>query len=420
MKPVSRKVDSKSHQPFRASPLMWLEPPNLPSSNAVKLIKAIDLTQPQIKTILSDLKPHFVLFDFAQYWVPSLASEFGIQTMFFSVFSAICNAYVIVPARLAGIEGRPVTAGDLIKSPPGFPTTFYHGDRLIKTFEARSFSFVYEPVEGSPSNYERIQEGINGCSAIVLKTCSEMEGPYIDYMKTQFRKPFILTGPLVPEPVSGELDEKWTQWLARFPAKSVVSCSFGSETFLTIEQIRELALGLELTGLPFFLVLNFPANVAGGGRAELERSLPEGFLGRVKDRCVVHVGWVPQQLILAHTSIGCYLCHVGFSSVIEALVNDCQLALLPIKSDQFFNSRLIGENGILKAGVEVNMRDEDGYFGKEDIFAAVKTVMVDADLEPGRSIRLNHKKWRNFLLDEDVQDKYISNMVLAMKKLYFG
>ncbi|PON40185.1 UDP-glucuronosyl/UDP-glucosyltransferase [Parasponia andersonii] len=393
---------------------------DLPPSDAVKLITAIDLTQPQIRTILSDLKPHFVLFDFAQHWLPSLASDLGIKALIFSVFSAIANAYAIVPTRLAGVEGRPVTADDLVKPPPGFPTSSFHGGRLIKTFEARSFAFVYEPVEGSLSNYDRVQEGINGCSAMVLKTCSEMEGPYIDYMKIQFRKPFILTGPLVPEPPSRELDPKWAQWLALFPAKTVVFCSFGSETFLTREQIRELALGLELTGLPFLLVLNFPANVAGGGWAELERSLPEGFLKRVKDRGFVHVGWVPQQLILAHTSIGCYLFHVGFSSVIEALVNDCQLALLPIKSDQFFNSRLVGETGILKAGVEVKLRDEDGYLGKEEILAAVKTVMVDVDVEPGRSIRLNQQKWRKFLLNKNVQDKFISNMVSEMKKMKNG
>lgn len=187
-------------------------------------------------------------------------------------------------------------------------------------------------------------------------------------------------------------------------------CSFGSETFLTQEQIRELALGLELTGLPFLLVLNFPAKV--NAKVALEDALPAGFSERTKDKGVVHVGWVPQQLILGHKSVGCYLCHAGFSSLIEALMNGCQLVLLPLKGDQFFNSRLMGENGFMSAGVEVNTRDRDGYFGKEDILKAVKKVMVDVEKEPGKSIRLNQKKWNKFLWEKDVQNKFISYMIV--------
>ena len=101
----------------------------------------------------------------------------------------------------------------------------------------------------------------------------------------------------------------------------------------------------------------------------------------------------------------------------EALVNDCQLVLLPLKGDQFLNSRLVGENGLIKAGVEVNTRDEDGYFGKEYIFAAVKKIMVEVDQEPGKSIRLNQKRWHKFLLKKKVQDKFISDMVVEMKRI---
>lgn len=246
-----------------------------------------------------------------------------------------------------------------------------------------------------------------------MKSCPEFEGPYLDFMKAQFRKPMALTGPLVPEPASGELEEKWATWLCRFPPKTVVFCSFGSETFLNDDQIRELALGLELTGLPFLLVLNFPANVDAG--AELDRALPEGFMERVKKRGVVYSGWVQQQLILAHRSVGCYLCHSGFSSIVEAMVNDCQLTLLPLKGDQFVNSKLIGQDW--NAGVEVNRGDEDGHFGKEDIYDALTKIMVEIDKEPGKSVRLNHEKWRRFLLEKTIQDKFISEVVLQMKEM---
>ncbi|KAG8371704.1 hypothetical protein BUALT_Bualt13G0115900 [Buddleja alternifolia] len=107
------------------------------------------------------------------------------------------------------------------------------------------------------------------------------------------------------------------------------------------------------------------AAVNGGGRMikeltlglELTRSME-----RVEGKGVISSGWVQQQQILAHASVGCYLCHAGFSSVIEAIVND------------------------LRAGVEVNRRDEDGYFGKEDIKRAIEGVMFEVDKEPGKSV----------------------------------
>ncbi|PWA89168.1 UDP-Glycosyltransferase superfamily protein [Artemisia annua] len=253
----------------------------------------------------------------------------------------------------------------------------------------------------------------NGCNAILIKSCKEMEGSYIDYVSNQLKRPALLIGPVVPEPLSGELDKKWANWLSKFRSKSVIYCSFGSETFLTDDQIKELALGLELTGLPFFLVLNFPATLDSA--TELERTLPHGFQERVKDIGVVHSGWVQQRHILAHENVGCYVCHAGFSSVIEGLVNDCQLVMLPLKGDQLMNSKLMAMEW--RAGVEVNRRDEDGYFGKEDVYEAVKNLMYEVDKEPAKSVRENHKKWKEFMQNDEMQSKYITDLIENLQSL---
>ncbi|KAH7517608.1 anthocyanidin-3-O-glucoside rhamnosyltransferase [Ziziphus jujuba] len=391
------------------SPSIQIIPLQLPPDRHQHLnpIQTLDLIQPQIKTLLSNLKPNFVLFDFSQHWLPSLASEIGIKSLFFSMFSGIASAYITVPARLSNLLETP-TVSDLKDPPLGFPES---SSVRLKTFQAEDYLCMFKSFDGGPTVFNRVLTGWTGCSAIVIKSCEELDGCYLDYLKTQFQKPIFLTGPLVPEPPCGQLEDRWAKWLGQFPPKSVIFCSFGSETFLKDEQIRELSLGLELTGLPFFLVLNFPENV--DGKAELERTIPKGFLERVKDRGVVHTGWVQQQLILAHSSVGCYLTHSGFSSLIEALANDCQLVLLPFKGDQFINAKLMSQD--LKTGVEVNRKDEDGYFGKEDICEAVKTVMVDVDKEPGRSIRANQEKWNRFLVDNKIQDKFISDLVAELK-----
>ncbi|KAL5056048.1 hypothetical protein RYX36_036730 [Vicia faba] len=79
----------------------------------------------------------------------------------------------------------------------------------------------------------------------------------------------------------------------------------------------------------------------------------------------------------------------------EAIVNDCQLVMLPFKGDQFLNSKLVADD--LKAGIKVNRNDEDGFFEKEKLLEAVKAVMVEVDKELGKEIRENHMKWREFL-----------------------
>ncbi|KAG4954010.1 hypothetical protein JHK87_039604 [Glycine soja] len=50
----------------------------------------------------------------------------------------------------------------------------------------------------------------------------------------------------------------------------------------------------------------------------------------------------------------------------------------------------------LEVGIEVN-RSEDGDFKKEDILKAVKTIMVEDDKDPGKHIKENHMKWKEFL-----------------------
>ncbi|GJW38624.1 UDP-glycosyltransferase 79A2 [Tanacetum coccineum] len=283
----------------------------------------------------------------------------------------------------------------------------------LKTFEAQDFMYIFKSFHGTPSVFDRLMKCYNGCNAILIKSCKEMEGTYIDYVSNQLKRPVLLIGPVVPEPHTGELDKKWANWLSQFGSKSVIYCSFGSETFLTDDQIKELALGLELTGLPFFLVLNFPANVDSS--TELDRTLPHGFLERVKDIGVVHSGWVQQRHILAHENVGCYVGHAGFSSVIEGLVNDCQLVMLPLKGDQLLNSKLMAMEW--KVGVEVNRRDEDGHFGKEDVFEAVKSVMYEVDKEPAKSVRENHKKWKEFMQNNEMQSKYITDLIEKLQSL---
>uniref|UniRef100_A0A1S3XP26 Anthocyanidin 3-O-glucosyltransferase-like n=1 Tax=Nicotiana tabacum TaxID=4097 RepID=A0A1S3XP26_TOBAC len=156
---------------------------------------ALDLMQPQIRTLLTHLKPHFVLFDFAQEWLPKMVDELGIKTVFYSVFVALSTAFLTCPARVPEPKKYP-RLEDMTKPPPGFPHTSVTS---VKTFEARDFLYIFKSFHGGPTVYDRVLSGLKGCSAILVKTCSQMEGPYIEYVKAQFNKPVFLVGPVVPD-----------------------------------------------------------------------------------------------------------------------------------------------------------------------------------------------------------------------------
>ena len=70
-----------------------------------------------------------------------------------------------------------------------------------------------------------------------------------------------------------------------------------------------------------------------------------------------------------------------------------------------------------KVGIEVNYRSEDVDFKKEDILKAVKTIMVEDDKELGKQIKENHMKWKEFLSNKGIQNKFITGLVAQLKAM---
>lgn len=391
---------------------------DLTMAQAELLKTAVDAMKPDVEALLSRLRPHFVVFDFAMPWIPSVATPIGIRTLFFTVFAAISNAYLTVPSRRPLGGSNPPNLHDLKKPPPGFPATSAIAVAGgVPTYQAQDFMYIFKTFgNGEPSVYDRFTACLSSCTAVISKTCREMEGQYISYCESEYKKPMLLAGPVVPEPPSGELEERWDGWLDKFEQGSVIYCSFGSETLLKDEAIKELLLGLEMTGLPFFVVLNCPE-----GEEEMRRKVPEG-LESCRERGVIHWGWVQQQLILRHRSVGCYVNHGGFSSVVEGLVAGCQLVMLPQRGDQYLNSALFA--GDLEIGVEVRREDQaTGDFTREAVREAVKEVMmgVDGDQQQGgrswERMKENQKKWREFLMDKGMEERFMVELVQRLKAL---
>ncbi|KAK6934215.1 UDP-glucuronosyl/UDP-glucosyltransferase [Dillenia turbinata] len=366
------------------------------------LAVAMDLTRDQVEVSLRASKPDFVFFDFA-FWVAELSRQLGIKSVCYNVVSAASLAIALVPARNVP-KDRAITEEELAVPPPGYPSSTI----LMKKHEARSLTFISQEFGEGVTFYERCVFGMKNCDAIAIRTCVEIEGQLCDYIGSQFEKKVLVSGPVLPDPSTAPLDEKWNQWLGGFQPGSVVFCAFGSQFILEKKQFQELVLGFELTGLPFFIAVKPPT-----GTETVEEALPEAFEERVRERGVVYGGWVQQLLMLNHSSVGCFVSHCGFGSMWESLMSDCQIVLIPQLGDQILNTRLMAQE--LKLAVEVD-REDTGWFSKESVCKAIKSVM-DKDSEMGSLVRKNHAKWKQALVSKGIMTEYINRFVQSLEQL---
>ncbi|KAL2504983.1 UDP-glycosyltransferase 83A1 [Abeliophyllum distichum] len=156
-------------------------------------------------------------------------------------------------------------------------------------------------------------------------------------------------------------------WLDQQPPDSVIYVAFGSFTVFDHNQFQELALCLELTDRPFLWVVR--QNIT----EDVDNAYPTGFEERVHHRGRM-VSWAPQQKVLSHPSVACFISHCGWNSTIEGISNGIPFLCWPYFSDQIFNKNYICD--YLKIGLELN-KDDNGIIRREEIKNKLVRVLGD-------------------------------------------
>ncbi|XP_010913987.1 hydroquinone glucosyltransferase [Elaeis guineensis] len=204
------------------------------------------------------------------------------------------------------------------------------------------------------------------------------------------RPPVYPVGPIIRSG-SNDSEEKCSEcleWLDRQPVGSVLFVSFGSGGTLSMEQLGEVAFGLEMSGTRFLWVVRCPSDKQAGGAFFGDSSaddplnyLPEGFLERTEGSGLVVRFWGPQVEVLNHGSTGGFLSHGGWNSTLESVVHGVPMIVWPLYAEQRMNAVMLSET------VKVAMRPEvgkDGVVRREEISRVVKELM---DGEGGRASR---------------------------------
>ncbi|TVU09451.1 hypothetical protein EJB05_42923, partial [Eragrostis curvula] len=346
-------------------------------------------------------RPDWIILDFAHYWLGPIADEHKVPCAMFLIASGTMAVYY--GSRRENAAHPRVTVDDFMPMPP-WVTTF-PSSISFRRHEAAWIADSNRPNASGVSDAERFWRTEQRCRLLVSRSCPELEPPVFPVLADLYRKPAVPAGLLLPEPeadgggAARSDDDDALRWLDAQPAGSVVYVALGTEAPVTAEGVRELALGLELSGARFLWALR------GGAPPPL---LPDGFEARTRGRGAVRGDWVPQARVLAHAAVGAFLTHCGWGSVAESLRFGLPLVMLPFVVDQGLIARMMAERGV---GVEVARRDGDGWFGRDDVAAAVRRVVEDG--EEGKVLASNARRLKEAVVGDDGgrQERYVDELV---------
>ncbi|KAF2282745.1 hypothetical protein GH714_043399 [Hevea brasiliensis] len=172
-------------------------------------------------------------------------------------------------------------------------------------------------------------------------------------------------------------DANCLEWLDQREPNSVVYVNYGSVTVMTDHHMKEFAWGLANSKYSFLWIVR-PDVVMGDSAI-----LPEEFLEEIKDRGYI-ASWCPQDQVLSHPSVGVFLTHCGWNSLMESICAGVPVICWPFFAEQQTNCRYACTSwGI---GMEVNADVK-----RDEIVCLLKEMM---DGDNGKQMRQKALKWK--------------------------
>jgi hypothetical protein len=147
---------------------------------------------------------------------------------------------------------------------------------------------------------------------------------------------------------------------------------------MTRPQLTEFGWGLANSKHPFLWIIR-PDLVVGESAI-----LPPEFLAETRDRGLI-ASWCPQEEVLNHPSIGGFLTHCGWNSIIESVCAGVPMLCWPFFGDQQLNCRYsCNEWGI---GMEIN-----NGANREEVGKLVRELMEG---DTGKKMKKKVMEWKN-------------------------
>ncbi|XP_027118165.1 anthocyanidin 5,3-O-glucosyltransferase-like [Coffea arabica] len=164
--------------------------------------------------------------------------------------------------------------------------------------------------------------------------------------------------------------------------------AFLSKDSKLAQKLKEIAIGLERSEQKFLWVVRSPPSEDKTSRfqtppaPDLDLLLPHGFLDPTKGRGFVVRSWAPQVDVLNHGSVGGYVTHCGWNSVLEAVCAGVPIVGWPLYAEQRLNRLFLVEE--MKLALPMDESTEGGFVKAAEIEKRVRGLM---DSEEGKVIR---------------------------------
>ncbi|XP_058757401.1 UDP-glycosyltransferase 73C6-like [Vicia villosa] len=352
------------------------------------LFHAVSLLHKPAEEVFDKLspKPSCIISDFCITWTSQIAEKHQIPRISFHGFSCFCLHCTLKVHSSKILES--VNSDSEYFTVPGIPDKIQVTKEQIPVAieeEQHLNEFVGKMNEAEMKSYGEI-----------INTFEELEKEYVNGYKKERNDKVWCVGPVslcnkdgLDKAERGNIasisEDNCLKFLDLHKPNSVVYVCLGSLCNLASSQLIELALGLEETSIPFIWVTRDGVNKT----QELEKWIrDEKFEERNKGRGLIIRGWAPQVVILSHPSIGGFLTHCGWNSILEGISFGVPMVTWPLFGDQFLNEKLV--NQVLKIGVSLGVKvvmqfGEEEKIGvvvkKEDIKEAICRVMNEGDQE---------------------------------------
>ncbi|CAN1189855.1 UDP-glycosyltransferase 88A1 [Linum perenne] len=352
----------------------------------ILMIETLRLSLPHLRRTLQSIisqydAVHAFIYDFFCSAALSVANDLGVPGYQFSTSGAACAAFFLyLPTLHKSISVSFKDLGDADLEIPGVPKlpprdvpkilldrndVVYDHFLEFATLLPKSSGFIV-------NSFDSLEE--RAVRAISNGLCVP-DGP---------TPPIYCIGPLIAAGDGNRATDgnECLTWLDSQPKRSVVYLCFGSLGIFSREQLREIAIGLERSEHRFLWVVRDPPSVNGDNQnlavldAEeepLETLLPEGFLERTIRRGHVVKSWAPQVEVLSHDSVGGFVTHCGWNSVLESVRAGVPMVAWPLYAEQRFNRVLLVEE--IRIALPMVESDDSGFVKADEVERRVNELM---------------------------------------------
>ncbi|KAM7489148.1 hypothetical protein LguiB_026632 [Lonicera macranthoides] len=351
-----------------------------------------------------------VVYTLLLTWVPKVASELHVPSAllwiqaasvldifhyYFNGYEEIISTKLSDPNWSIALPGLPLLkARDL----PSFVLPSNSYNHAIKSFKEQ---------------IETLDEQKN--PKVLVNTFDALEP---EALRAVAKLKMIGIGPLIPSAFldgqdpsdnsfGGDLFQKsvsYIEFLNSKPESSVIYISFGSMLVLQDVQLEEIARAVLESGRPFLWVIR-----ADDKKEENKAEAKPSFMEELEKQGMI-VPWCSQLEVLSHPSLGCFVTHCGWNSMLESLSCGVPTVAFPKWTDQATNAKLIED--VWGSGVRVRA-NEDGVVERGEISRCVEMVMGGG--EKGDELRRNASKWkvlaREALKEDGTSYKNLKNFV---------